>query len=224
MQPYPAIFFAILFVGTTGELMDNPKKDQATFETKTMRQKLFESHFLHHSCPPEKEFVESFAFFSKSSDLLGTLLQIFFLLLNFKSRKRLNYWCGGHGMIGLLYVIYGKAKNAIILDRNKPKTFNTFCEGVFFIGCRLLFFLWVLRFPDVRLLFWFPFWVDNTLISLLTYTLKSNLFLSLESWKEYLPKKGSVTFSEGDLYDLLPTLLKSEGLKFLFKDTVVAHL
>ena len=64
-----------------------------------------------HPKPAEKEVREAFAFFKKSEKILG--------------RKRLVVdVCGSHGLIAALFVAYGKAHTATVLDIVQPASFH----------------------------------------------------------------------------------------------------
>ena len=71
----------------------------------------------HHRCNPrpnDKEVKESLAFFKKSEKLLGR-------------RKLVVDCCGSHGMLAALFVAFGRAREAVVLDLHQPASFENLC-------------------------------------------------------------------------------------------------
>ena len=71
--------------------------------------------------PNAKEFHESMAFFKTVSSTL-------------QRKKKAKYdWvldvCGGHGLIGMLFLIYSRASNLMVLDRIRPQSFDSLLAG-----------------------------------------------------------------------------------------------
>ena len=46
------------------------------------------------------------------------------------AHTRLSAGCGSHGLIGALFACFGKADQAIVLDKFKPVTFSNLCESL----------------------------------------------------------------------------------------------
>ena len=66
--------------------------------------------------PCEKEVKESLAFFKKCEKLIG--------------RKRLILdVCGSHGILGALFVAFGRTQKAIVLDIFRPESFTQICTA-----------------------------------------------------------------------------------------------
>ena len=66
--------------------------------------------------PCEKEVQEALAFLKKCEKLLG--------------RRRLVVdCCGSHGLIGALFVAFGRAQEAWVLDLHRPGSFDTLCDA-----------------------------------------------------------------------------------------------
>ena len=73
----------------------------------------------HHKINPrpcEKEVKESISFFKKSEKLLGR-------------RKLVIDCCGSHGLLGALFVAFGRAEEAAVLDLHRPASFDQICAA-----------------------------------------------------------------------------------------------
>jgi hypothetical protein len=69
-----------------------------------------------HPKPNEKEVHEALAFFKKTEKLLG--------------RRRLVLdVCGSHGLLGSLFVAFGRAERAVVLDLFQPASFGNLCDA-----------------------------------------------------------------------------------------------
>ena len=69
-----------------------------------------------HPKPNEKEVHEALAFFKKTEKLLG--------------RRRLVLdVCGSHGLLGSLFVAFGRAERAVVLDLFQPASFANLCDA-----------------------------------------------------------------------------------------------
>ena len=62
--------------------------------------------------PPDKEVREAMAFFRKVRNLLGP-------------RRLVVDVCGGHGMLGALFVCYGKARKCVVIDKLEPRSYQS---------------------------------------------------------------------------------------------------
>ena len=76
--------------------------------------------YLTSSLPPyvcrDAQVQESLAFFKKAEKLLGR-------------RKLLIDCCGSHGLLGCLFVAFGRASEALVLDLHQPGSFEQLCAA-----------------------------------------------------------------------------------------------